>query len=133
MAEVADAVRSILINDGPVSAVTTRVHPLTMGQNPTFPLIVYQQTGEERGFTFDGPEEYLNESNFQIDSWDDNNDYAGARSLATKVNNVLHGYSGTVAGIEIINVRLINRITHFTPETETYRVYQLYSVQWKEV
>lgn len=133
MAEPGNAVRAILVADATISGkVGSRVHPLFVGQSPTYPLIGYQLISEIRFPTFDGPDDEYIQTDFQIDAYDDQKDFSGARSLATNINDALDGYKDTtIAGVEVLYISFLSRMEYYEPELEIYRVQQDFRVIWK--
>lgn len=99
MTTIEQALRSKLLADATVlGLVSTRVYPLVLPQDPTYPAITYKRvTG--RDMTAHDGRLGLDRSRFQIDCLDD--DFGGATTLARAVMVALNGYRGTVDTVDI--------------------------------
>ena len=62
------AIRSILVNDSTVKAITTRCYPGKIPQDPTYPLIVYYKGTGNRDHHLQGPAG-LAHPRFQVEAW----------------------------------------------------------------
>lgn len=71
-----------------------RVTALRARQNETRPFIVFQSVGESRIRSINGPSG-IAQSEIQIDVYAD--DFFAAKDLAAQIEDLLDGYSGTVA------------------------------------
>lgn len=110
--------------DGQTSA-GSRVYPLMLPQEPSFPAITYQQisSGRMRAMGKDGP---LIRARVQLNSW--GSSYAQARTLAGEVEDMLNRFRGIVSGLNILDILIENEIETFESETEARRVIQDYTI-----
>jgi hypothetical protein len=105
------AIVSLLLTDTTVSAlVGTRIHPATDPQNVPRPKLTYQRLRTDRsadvgGFTNDGPTGHA-VAPMQIDCWADS--ILTAKQVIAAVRRRLNGYSGTVGGIFIGSIRVVD-------------------------
>jgi hypothetical protein len=103
---VEKAIRSILIDDGAVSAlVGDRVFPVVRREGSVLPAIVYQQISGVRDHVFAGPSGFV-EARFQINCWAET--YEGADALADAVRIVMDAYHGTKESVVIQCIHLID-------------------------
>lgn len=101
MSEV--ALRARLLAVAGVSAlVGTRVYPVILPQNPTFPAITYQRIGGRRESSFAGPIGLAGPL-YRLDCWGGaaGTGYAAAKGLANAVRLALDGWKGVVSGITV--------------------------------
>jgi len=92
------AIRSILIADTAVKAITTRCYPGKIPQNPEYPLIVYYKVTGNRDHHLQGPSG-LAHPRFQVEAWATT--YDAAKALANAIRVALDGYKGTVGAVAI--------------------------------
>ena len=82
-----------LTSDPTISGyVSTRIYPVKMPQNVTYPAITYQLIGSTRTLTQDGAVSLV-EGRYQIDSW--GTSYSTVKNIAIGVKVALHGFKGT--------------------------------------
>lgn len=107
------------------TAAGSRIYPLMLPQNPTYPAVTFQQISAiaTHAMGQDGP---ITRIRMQVNSW--GSTYATARSLAGEVEALLKRFRGTAAGIVILDVLLDNELETFESDTQTRRVVQDYSV-----
>lgn len=124
------AIRSILINDAAVSAITTRCYPVMIPQAPTYPLMLYTKVSGTHDHSLSGPTG-LRRTRMQIEAWDKTLDEANV--LARAICGALDGYIGTVAGVKIGSC-LVGLAPHpiIEPELGVHRVVQDYMIYHKE-
>ncbi len=92
------AIRSILVNDSTVKAITTRCYPGKIPQDPTYPLIVYYKVTGMRDHHLQGPSG-LAHPRFQVEAWATT--YDAAKTLANAIRVALDGYKGTQGTVDI--------------------------------
>ena len=92
------AIRSILITDDTVKALTTRVYPVALPQSPQYPLILYTKITGMRDHHLRGPSGHAH-PRFQIEAW--SKTYTEAKTLADAIREALDGYSGTASSTKI--------------------------------
>ena len=131
MTALNEAIRARLLA---VTAVTdlvgTRVYPLLLPQDPTYPAIRYQQITGTRESAM-GSDVGLVEATEQVDSYDST--YAGARVLAEAVRAALQRFRGTVAGVVISDVFVLEGpLDLYEEAVKIYRVQQDFTVWHRE-
>ena len=84
--------------DSGVSAITTRIYPNYIPQNPTYPLIVYQQVSGFRDHALSGPTGHAH-PRYQIEAWAQT--YDAAKGLAAAIRAALDGKKHTLDGVTI--------------------------------
>ena len=95
---IEEAIRDILVTDNGVKAITTRVYPGYVPQDPTYPLIVYMKVTGERDHHVQGPSGFAH-PRFQVEAWAET--YAAAKALANAIRAKLDGYTGTTGTVKI--------------------------------
>jgi len=113
------AIRSILIADDTVKALTTRVYPVALPQSPQYPLILYTKITGMRDHHLQGPSGHAH-PRFQIEAWAKT--YTEAKTLADAIREALDGYSGTAAGTKIGSCLIESEQDIYESEIEVYRV-----------
>lgn len=103
---IEQALYSLLSNDGGVSAlVSTRIYPNILEQGTVMPAMTYEQTDGTRDEVMTAPTGFV-DSSFQITYW--SGLYSEVRAVAAAVEALLDGYSGTVFGVEIEAIHLVD-------------------------
>ena len=122
------AIRSILIADDTVKALTTRCYPVTIPQSPQYPLILYTKITGMRDHHLQGPNGRAH-PRFQIEAW--SKTYTEAKALAKAIREALDGYSGTASSTKIGSCLIESERDIYESEIEVYRVIQDYFI-WHE-
>ena len=122
------ALRSILITDDTVKAITTRCYPVTIPQSPTYPLILYTKITGMRDHALRGASGHAH-PRFQIEAWAET--YTEVKTLADAIRNALDDYSGTVLGTVIGSCLIDSERDMYESEIGVYRILQDYFV-WHE-
>jgi hypothetical protein len=110
--------------------VGTRIHPVKMPDNPTFPSITYQRISSTREQTMQGRVSYC-EAIMQIDIW--SQDYDVTRDLASKVFSALEGFRGPISSVDIQAILSQNEIDLFEDDVKVYRRSQTFRVIFIEI
>ena len=108
-----------------VTAAGSRIYPLILPQNPTYPAIRYQQISSIRTHAM-GQDAPIVRVRMQLDVW--GKTYAEARSLAGEVYTQLGRFRGTVAGVEVLDALQDNEIEGYESDSETRRITQDWSL-----
>jgi hypothetical protein len=116
---IESTLRSILINDAAVKAITVRCYPATLPQNPVYPLILYYRITGLPENTLTGLPEMVY-SRFQIDSWALT--YSGAKTLARAITGALNAKAYTQDGIRIGSIVQQGERDNYESEVSCYRV-----------
>ena len=115
---------------GVTDLVGTRVFPLLLPQDPTYPAVIYQQITGSRESAM-GSDVGLVEATVQIDSYATT--YAGARVLAEAVRVALQRFRGTVASVVISDVFVLEGpLDLYEDAVKKYRVQQDFLVWHRE-
>jgi hypothetical protein len=113
------AIRSILIADTTVKAITTRCYPATLPQDPTYPLIVYYKVTGMRDHHLQGPSG-LAHPRFQVEAWATT--YDAAKALANAIREALDGYSGTQGTVRIGSILIESERDTYEDAVSCHRV-----------
>ena len=130
MAVIEEALVALLEADAGVSAlVGNRIYPIVIPDGASLPAIAYQRISGPRAETMDGPSG-LAWPRFQITSVAET--VSEAIALANAVRHALDGYSGTVLGVVIDSILILNESTAFNTsvadEGESWLVMQDFRV-----
>lgn len=120
MATIDAVVRTILLAEtGVTDIVSTRIYPIIMPHDPTFPLLVYRQiSGNEilRSAPKDGVEM---STRFQFDIW--GRTYADTQPLRQEIVDLFTGYQGVVSGKRILSSGVDLTFSLYEDDTMLYR------------
>lgn len=116
---IEQALRAVLVADGGVTAITTRVYPNYIPQSPTWPLVVYQKVSGLRDQALSGPTGKAH-PRFQIEAWAKT--YDEAKSLANANRVALDGKTFTKGSVTIGGVVLQSEWDAYEPEVECHRI-----------
>jgi hypothetical protein len=113
-----------------------QIFPIAVPKNATMPFAVYRRNNIIREATLSGPV-FSPTMNLQISSWAMT--YEAARELANEIRVALDGYTGTLCGVTIGDVRLVSEADDYldpsavgTQLPPAYEVRQLFQVRWSE-
>jgi hypothetical protein len=120
------AIYTILSTNAGVSAlIGTRIYPLKIPSNPTYPLITYQLISQPQVHTMDN--KHYSNSRMQVDAWATT--FLSGQGLGDAIDSALNGYKGIVTSQENIHSCLqISREDYHEEGTEDYRVSFDYSI-----
>jgi hypothetical protein len=114
-------VRARLAADGTISGlVSTRIFPLMLPQNPTYPALVFRRISGPRMHDLQGSIG-RGTARLQIDSWATG--YLGAQALAAAVRSSLDGFTGMLTSLHAV-IKLDNEIDDYDDDADKYRVIQ---------
>jgi hypothetical protein len=124
------AIKSILTSDIAVNAlIEGRCYPLTLPQNPEYPLCLYIHISGTRENQLRGDAGQAHKR-YQIESWAKT--YAEAKELSNAVANVLNQYSGTVGTVVIGSILIENENETYEEVVKVNRVMQDYMI-WHQI
>lgn len=113
-----------------------QVFPIAVPKNATLPFVVYKRNNIIRESTLSGPA-FVPMLNLQISSWALT--YEAARELANEIRVSLDGYTGTLCGVRIDDIRLVSETDDYLDPTAVgtqlppaYEVRQLFQVRYAE-
>lgn len=119
---ILQALRAHLAAQASVTArVGSRIYPLILPQDPTYPAITYSPIGTRRAPTFDGAPSLIG-SEIEIDAWGQT--LADAETLGGILEGLLEnfcGVFGAVDGLRIYQVLIDADVTVFETEPAAYR------------
>lgn len=120
-----------LSHDANITAlVGSRIYPVKMPDNPTFPAISFQSIFVERMHAMTGAVNGTTRAQVQIDSRATTP--AAARTIAKKVHNALNGFSGTIDSLVVGSCLSISEQSFFEDEIDVHRQMQEYEFYFTE-
>ena len=119
IATVEEAIRYTLINNSGVKAITTRVYPSTLPQNPTYPLVLYFRVTGSSDVALGGATG-LQHPRFQIEAWADT--YAAAKTLAKAIRAALNCQKFTVDSIRVGSIVIQSERDYYEPDAAMHRI-----------
>jgi len=109
--------------------VSTRIYPLILPQNPTYPVLTYQR--------IDGPREHCMSEDagvahprIQIDAWGET--AASVKAVATQVRSALQRWDDATTSPVILDTLLDNDEASYEPDVNIHRFRQDYIVWHRE-
>lgn len=126
---VEEALKASLVADSGVKAITTRCYPGDLGQNPTYPLILYFKVTGVRDHCLQGPTG-LATPRFQIEAWAET--YSEAKALANAIRKALDGKKFTVDTVVISSILIQSERDFYEPAVSCHRIIQDYTVWHNE-
>lgn len=123
--------RAFLLADPAVAAIiATRLTPLILPQNPTYPAASYQRITGARLSSFDGPAGRAMPL-MQLDAYAET--YGAAKGLAEALRRALDGYKGAMGAVQVDAVSLeTEQDAPYEDAPEIYRVIQEYRISHQE-
>ena len=108
------------LTDDPVIAalVATRVYPRKLPQNVLRPAISFEQISGPRSMNLVGPDHLAN-PRWQISCWDSTEEGSGA--LVELVRKSLEGLRGSLGGLVVYGIFVIDERGLFESESKLYR------------
>lgn len=113
------AIRSILIADTAVKAITTRCYPAKIPQDPTYPLILFFKVTGMRDHHLQGPSG-LAHPRFQVEAWATT--YDAAKALANAIREALDGYAGTQGAVVIGSILMESERDTYEDAVSCHRI-----------
>lgn len=114
---------------GLTALVSTRIYPIILPQEPTYPAVTYQR--------IDGPREHalsadmgIPHPRIQIDSW--GNTHVQAWAVATQVRGALQRWSDADASPAVLDCLLDSDDDSYEPDAGVYRVRQDWIIWHRE-
>lgn len=101
--------RTILLADVDVAAITTRIYPRAP-QAPTFDFITIQKISGDQDALLDYAHPRM-----QVTAWAES--YEDGEDLATAIRQILQRYRGVVAGMTVEQITFLNDVHIYDPET----------------
>lgn len=116
---------------GITALVSTRIYPVVLPQNATYPAITYQVISTPIIHTVEGCS--APNTNMQIDCWSTNT-YLEAHQVADAVETALDNYSGTWNSADVVSACLLTgRQDLYEDNVSDYRVMLEFSIWHKPV
>lgn len=84
---------------GITTLVSTRIYPLILPQDPTYPAITYSFNGIEDTYTHNDGQTSFVGADIQIDAWATSQ--KGAADLAAVINTALRNHKGDMGGVSV--------------------------------
>lgn len=104
---------------GQVALVSSRIYPLILPQNPTYPAVTYQRIDSPHEGAM-GADHDVARTRIQVDSWAET--YAGAKAVATQVRLALDNWASEAVSPAIINAAFESDGDLYEEEVGVYRV-----------
>jgi len=128
---IADSLYSFITAQSAITTITTRIYPVILPQEPTFPAITYREDSHSLDESFDG-QTGLTQSFYLFDAWAAT--YSGVTSLGDVIRSSLKNHSGNMGSISVMKVTLeTGPVTVYEDEVEAYRQTQVFSIWHNEV
>lgn len=106
-----------LINGG-IAALGSRVYPLRIPQNPTYPALAYQRISTPRIMSHDGASK-LAMPRIQLTLWAST--YSSLKAVSEALRGLLIGYRGTVGGVVIQGIFFDSERDEFDTTTQIFQ------------
>lgn len=103
---------------GLIALVGSRIYPLVMPQNPTYPTVVYSRVS--RVYEKDLSGTAWNQSRMQFSVYATK--YSDAKAVAEQIRAAFRDYKGEINGINIMLADVTNEIDLYEPDTALYHV-----------
>lgn len=114
-----------------LAIVSTRIYPMRLIQNVTFPAISYDRVSTDvRDLTHTGTNQTA-QGTFQISCFAENPKIA--KQLGAAVVKALHGWKGTVSGEKIFRSMVLNETDLFDEEVNIFQVAVDVAIMYREV
>jgi hypothetical protein len=128
---IEDNVYSYLAGQSTITdIVSTRIYPVILPQNATFPAVSFRAEEHDLNESFSG-QNGLTESFYMLDAW--GSTYEAARDLADAIRTTLKNHSGSFGGAIVQRVTLTSGpIPVYEDEVEAFRLTQIFSIWHKE-
>ncbi len=95
--------------------VGTRIYPLILPQNVTFPAVVYQRiSGTAQNGTTS-----IREARYQLSCWSAT--FSGTKALADQVRGAMEEWSSGGTGTLVRMCRVVNELDDYEPDEKVYR------------
>ena len=115
---IANDVAQFLLNNAPITAVTTEIRPLKLSDGHDSPAIVYMQGSDDAERTMDSISS-LHRAAFYIDCYAYS--YSEARTLAALVRSELESYSGVFGSVTAEQIDFDGDYDLFEDDTRLFR------------
>lgn len=118
----------LLAATGVTALVGTRVNPVKLEQNTTYPAITYRQVSRQPNSLFQG-DAALSSTVVEVESY--GLTYSSARTTADAVKSALQRWSGTATGVTVQQIFFEGELSTYDPEIRHWAISQDYTV-WTE-
>jgi hypothetical protein len=122
MITINNAIYTLLTtNTGLTALIGTKVYPLILPQDTALPAVVIDRSSTAV-YSNDGTYGFVNTINIAVIAAS----YTESVTIAEKIDNILNFYRGTVAGIKIIDSRLLDVSENYQEEAYVQKlVYEI--------
>lgn len=122
MSTIDDALVSLVSTIVPVTALigalpTMRFTPVRTVINPVYPAVSYFRVSAPRVYSHSGDSSFV-QARYQLTIW--SKTYVQSKQIELAFKTVLSAYRGTVLGVAIGRIFVIDGITDFEAETQTH-------------
>lgn len=126
---IEQALYTILKDDSGVSAlVGTRIDPVVLPQQPTYPAITYRRSGVSQIIATQGGRQEI--PAFEVSAYDET--YSGVKALADAVRTAMRGDKGFVDGFTVQDIEYQNEFDGFDNDLQVYSVTFTYEIWFCE-
>ena len=108
----------VSIITGGIAALGTRVYPIRIPQNPTYPALAYQRISTPRIMSHSGASK-LAKPRIQLTLWATS--YSSLKTLSEALRALLVGYRGTVGGVSIQALFFDSERDEYDTETQIFQ------------
>ena len=123
-----DNFRALLLSDSDISAqVGTRVYPVKLPQNPTYPAITYQVISNQSEKLLEGPDR-IRRARIQIDVWAAT--ISSCQTITNFVRTLLDGQDNTQGDIRFRTAWTENEQDIYEESIEKYRILSDYLITY---
>jgi hypothetical protein len=106
--------------DTGVSAITgTRIYPMILPQNPTYPAITYSRNSVDRDMTLEEGQTDFASADIQIDAW--STSYSGAKTLWQAIKDAIQNFQGSMGAIAVQRAFVVGDLDVYEPDVGAYR------------
>lgn len=108
---------------GLTDLISTRLYPLVLPQNPTYPAITYLKVSRVGGRAMKSTNPRHIRARFQFSCWATS--YSSAKAVAVQVQTALQDYNGVMGGsggVTVLDSEPINELDIYEPDTKLYHV-----------
>jgi hypothetical protein len=122
MTTINDAIYTYLTTAGRATEalIGTRLYPLNLPQNPTYPAATYQRITSQLTTTGQSEPGDLEDALYQFDAYATS--HSGAKALAGALRADLSGYKGDMGGVEVDAIHFQNEYDFWGAEAGVWRV-----------
>lgn len=117
---ISSGIYAYLSAQSAITALTgTRIYPIILPQDPTYPAITYSIDNIRDTFTLTNGQTNFVGADIQIDAWATTQ--KGAEDLAALINTAMRNLKGSMAGVSVHAIYRDSQIDIYESEINAYR------------